>query len=405
MLYLRREVTQTNVMIGPFVSAADGVTPLTDLDIQAVVSVFLSKNGADFVEAADTAYSMHKGDGWYLMRFTAEDLDTAGRLQLRVNMAGALPVWMDFTVLSAAVYDSLFGAAALALASDTDAIADVLPAVAAGSAGGLPTVDANNRIAGIAGTLNTLDALDDAQDGQHATTQANVAAIEVDTQDIQSRLPAALVGGKIVADMSAILGTPLNDDRSVGTFGASIAENISEFFGNGNLDGNRSLVSDVNATRTVVSSGAHGNAAIKTALDLKASQASVDAAVQPDDRDLESVQHEWKLKRSGAGVYRSTNPFTIAAGDTARVGWDCGIPAILPNGTVLSTMTLPTSSDAAEGVNVVEKLGVDRRVAKVEISADADAVAASYWITTKVTNSNGGGPVTVYGEVVVQAAP
>ena len=124
-----------------------------------------------------------------------------------------------------------------------------IPNAAAGGNGGLPTVDANNRIVGIQGTLNTLDALDTAQDTQHAATltrlgtpagadiaadlativadtnelqtdwadagrldtildaraaQTTVDAIETDTQDIQSRLPAALVGGRMDSDVEAI---------------------------------------------------------------------------------------------------------------------------------------------------------------------------------------------------------
>lgn len=63
--------------------------------------------------------------------------------------------------------------------ADTAAIkvkTDFLPSATAGANGGLPTVDASNRIAGIAGTITTLDALDTAQDTQHA---ASLAAIRL----------------------------------------------------------------------------------------------------------------------------------------------------------------------------------------------------------------------------------
>lgn len=51
-----------------------------------------------------------------------------------------------------------------------------IPNAAAGGSGGLPTVDASNRIAGIQGTITTLDGLDTAQDTQHAATQATLAS-------------------------------------------------------------------------------------------------------------------------------------------------------------------------------------------------------------------------------------
>jgi len=132
---------------------------------------------------------------------------------------------------------------------------DFLPSATAGANGGLPTVNASNQIAGIAGTITTLDALDTAQDSQHATTQGLVTtvdtvvdailvdtaeigaagagltalatqasvtaiddlvdtevaaiktvvdAIEVDTQNIQSRLPTSLVSGRIDASVGAM---------------------------------------------------------------------------------------------------------------------------------------------------------------------------------------------------------
>jgi hypothetical protein len=71
---------------------------------------------------------------------------------------------------------------------------------------GQVTVGTNNDKTGysISGTLTTLDALDTAQDAQHATTQAATTAIETDTQDIQSRLPSALVSGRMDSNVSAI---------------------------------------------------------------------------------------------------------------------------------------------------------------------------------------------------------
>lgn len=59
-----------------------------------------------------------------------------------------------------------------------------LPSVAPAANGGLGTVDASNRIAGIQGTLTTLDALDTAQDVEHDATQAALVVIDdfIDTE-------------------------------------------------------------------------------------------------------------------------------------------------------------------------------------------------------------------------------
>jgi hypothetical protein len=94
-----------------------------------------------------------------------------------------------------------------------------IPNVAPAANGGLPTVDASNRIAGIAGTINTLDALDTAQDSQHSTTQ--------------SRLPAALVSGRMDSSVGAmasnvLTATAINADAfTAAKFAADVGTEIA----------------------------------------------------------------------------------------------------------------------------------------------------------------------------------
>lgn len=70
-----------------------------------------------------------------------------------------------------------------------------LPTAAAGAAGGLPTVDASNRIAGIQGTKNTLDALNDvtaaAVRAEMDANSADLNAIVLYVDELESRLTAA----------------------------------------------------------------------------------------------------------------------------------------------------------------------------------------------------------------------
>lgn len=111
------------------------------------------------------------------------------------------------TVDSVSAADTLVETLIIGTTASLDALITrgmtALPNAAAAANGGLPTVNASNYVAGIAGTLNTLDALDTAQDSQHSTTQSAISAVETDTQDIQSRLPAALVGGRMDSNMQA----------------------------------------------------------------------------------------------------------------------------------------------------------------------------------------------------------
>lgn len=78
-----------------------------------------------------------------------------------------------------------------------------LPNAAAGSNGGLPTVDGSNYIAGIQGTLNTLDDLDTTQDTQHSTTQSAIAGMEnLSSSDVQSVITSLGYTGTLATNLA-----------------------------------------------------------------------------------------------------------------------------------------------------------------------------------------------------------
>ena len=109
MRQLLRQSTAHTFRIGPFVDDVDGATPeialvITQADIQ------ISKNGGAFAQTSEAApVTAHDSDGWYQCPLTTTDTNTLGTLTVQVTMAGALPVWKDFTVVTANVYDSLVG--------------------------------------------------------------------------------------------------------------------------------------------------------------------------------------------------------------------------------------------------------------------------------------------------------
>jgi len=111
MLYLKQS-TAVTVKIGPFVDSTDGVTAETGLTISQA-DVRLSKNGADIAQKTEATSCTHDEIGVYNCPLDATDTGTLGRLQLWVAEAGALPVFHEFMVCPANVWDSLFGADAL----------------------------------------------------------------------------------------------------------------------------------------------------------------------------------------------------------------------------------------------------------------------------------------------------
>ncbi len=105
-MQLLKQSTAVTVKIGPFLDSTDGDTAETGLTI-AQADVLLSKNGGAFAQKNEATSCTHDTGGMYGCPLDATDTGTLGRLQLFVHESGALPVWHDFMVVTANVYDSL----------------------------------------------------------------------------------------------------------------------------------------------------------------------------------------------------------------------------------------------------------------------------------------------------------
>ena len=106
MQYLKQS-TAITLKIGPFLNDNDGKTAETALTI-AQADVRLSKNGGDIAQKTEATSCTHDELGIYGCPIDATDTGTLGRLQLWVHESGALPVWHEYTIVPANVYDSLF---------------------------------------------------------------------------------------------------------------------------------------------------------------------------------------------------------------------------------------------------------------------------------------------------------
>jgi hypothetical protein len=136
-----RQSTAVAPIVGPFLGT-DGLTPNTGLaDQSANARLVKSGTGAAFAAASWA----HDALGHYLVGLSTAHTDTLGRLRLAFSLpATYAPVWEDFTVLSAAVYDSLFGATALSTyaGGDTSGTTSLLGRLTAPRAGNLDNLDA-----------------------------------------------------------------------------------------------------------------------------------------------------------------------------------------------------------------------------------------------------------------------
>ena len=103
---LLKQSTAVTVKLGPFLDASDGVTAETALTISQS-DVILSKNFGAFAQKGDTSSATHDSGGWYGVPLNTTDTGTLGPLQIHVNESGALPVWDQYMVVAANVYDSI----------------------------------------------------------------------------------------------------------------------------------------------------------------------------------------------------------------------------------------------------------------------------------------------------------
>lgn len=246
-MYLKQSTASQTVVIGPFVDSADGNTIKDLLTIDAA-DIRLSKNGGNIV-AKNSGGGTHDELGYYTITLDATDTDTVGRLQLMVHESGALPVYHEFQVLEEAVYDDLFAASAVGYPTAAEVVnewesqsqadptgfhvnvlevngtaqtandngADINAILADTNELQTDWVDGGRLDLILDAILDDTDLIDDGTSGlakiatdaaailvdTSTTLQNELDGIQADTEDIQSRLPAALVGGRIDATVDA----------------------------------------------------------------------------------------------------------------------------------------------------------------------------------------------------------
>ena len=123
-----KQSTAATIKLGPFVDDTDGKTAETALTI-GQADIRLSKNGGDIAQTNNATGATHDELGYYDIPLDTTDTGTLGRLRVLVSKAGALPVWQDFVVVTANVYDSMFSTDKLDVAV-VEMATDVLTAAA-----------------------------------------------------------------------------------------------------------------------------------------------------------------------------------------------------------------------------------------------------------------------------------
>jgi uncharacterized protein YunC (DUF1805 family) len=109
--FLRQSTASQEILLGPFVAAADG-TAQTGLTI-ANTDIQLLKGGATAEGSKNSGGGTHIAGGRYSAVLDATDTNTVGILEVSCNPASGIPWNKSYYVLEEAVYDMLFAASAL----------------------------------------------------------------------------------------------------------------------------------------------------------------------------------------------------------------------------------------------------------------------------------------------------
>ena len=281
-MQILRQSTAQAIQLGPFVDDIDAVTPETGLTI-ANTDIRVSKDGGSSANKNSGGATVDGSNGFYTATLDITDTNTVGLLDINIAMSGALPVFIRFQIIETATYDSIYadGATALALDSKLDIIDTNVDAVLVDTAEIVNLNDfdpANDAVANVTlvGTTTTNTDMR-GTDGANTTVpdNAGIAAIEADTQDIQSRLPASLVTGKMDSDATSISGD------------SAAADNLESMYDGTGYD-------DPTAPSSAgqVSMLSTGSAAISTGATSRTLTIGTEVNSVDDTHELDGVEHE-----------------------------------------------------------------------------------------------------------------
>lgn len=312
---LLRQSTAQTIRFGPFIDSTDFVTAETGLTI-AQADRQISKDGGAFAQSNHTGNSTHDTDGWYSDDLDSTDTNTVGILLLQIVVAGALPVWHEYTVVPADVYDTLIaGTDAMpsqvegmdanvltASALATDAVNEIRDAVT-GGAFSLDT-DANGRVRVVDGT--GAGEIDTAS-GRVQITEAQIDQVvdEIWDEAVSGHVTAGTTGERVERlDIIASGGSGgLTNARAVNldNLDATVSSRATPAQVNTEVD---TALADVNLDH-VAGTAAPGNPPAGTYLDILA-----DDGTATYDRTTDSLQ---AIRDRGDAAWTTADISTLTA--------------------------------------------------------------------------------------------
>jgi hypothetical protein len=197
-----KQSTAATIKLGPFVDDTDGKTAETALTI-GQADIRLSKNGGDIAQTHNATGATHDELGYYDIPLDTTDTGTLGRLRVLVSKAGALPVWQEYLVVTANVYDTLCSTDTFDV-NVTSLADDVITAAKFDESTAYPLKSADTgstQVARVGADSDTLETLSD----EIAAVKAETALIVEDTGTTGVLLSTSALGS--IFDDEVIVGT------------------------------------------------------------------------------------------------------------------------------------------------------------------------------------------------------
>lgn len=222
-----KQSTQIDIRIGPFLDKTTGVDEEPGL---AGNGTEISKAGAAY--GTGPTLGTHDAEGWYPVTLTTTHTNTLGPLQIKSHDSTThLPVWHEFMVVPANVYDSLFSTDLL----QVDAREWLGGTIATPTVTGVPEVDVTH-FNGTAGTFAS---------GRPEVNTTHWAGTAVGSTTVRADL--INIAGVAVSTTTAQLGVNVVQLSGGGT----AADNAEKFFDGTGYAGTNNTIPTVTNVGTV----------------------------------------------------------------------------------------------------------------------------------------------------------
>jgi hypothetical protein len=387
-MFWLRQSTSVTVAFGPGLDITDGVTPETSLATamdNASTGIRVSKNGGNLIDRNSGTAPVHDEVGWYGVNLSTADTDTLGALQILFSGATVnLPIWMEFMIVPANVWDSLFGADVL----QTDVTQWLGTAAATPTVAGVPEVDVTHMAGGVQTVTDLKDFADAGYDpGTNKIQGVVLVDTTTDNSDMRGTDSAALASVATEARLAELDAANLPTDVAAipttamrGTDSAALASEVtSARMGvlTDWIDGNRlDLLLDAIPTTAMRGTDSAALASVATEArlaELDAANLPTDIAAIPttamrgtDSAALASVATEARLAELDAGNL----PTDIAAiPTTAMRGTDSAATAAsvaalndVAATDIVSAGAITTLTGAVVNVDSVDTIALAGRV-------------------------------------------